>query len=695
MRHVRAGGLTAALAGLVTALALAAPAIASSVPPSRVQLRSSESPAAATSPQVAAVTAGTEMNFEVDVKLADQPGAQALAQAVSTPGGAAYGKYVTPAQWEARFSPSAADVDKVKTFLQDSGFTVGNVSADRTAISASGTAQQVEQAFATSLSYHSVQGDKLLLATRNLSVPADIAGVVAGVTGVSDTLARPDDSTGSPAVAPAGAPSASGNIQQPAGFRVAPPCGTYYGQKLDATLPPFGGGYPATPPWAVCGYTGPQFRSAYNLGAADNGAGVTVAVVDPYVSPTLFADAHQFAALNDPGNPLPASQFSELLAKSFNKTGPNQCDASGWFGEQTLDVEAVHNTAPGADILAAAAKNCGTAPLNHMLRKIIDGHLAEVISNSYGDDGGDVLDSAGDRQSTDNILLMAAATGVSVLFSSGDDGDEFTTVGSVVADYPSSSPWATAVGGTTLEIGAGGQRTGEFGWSTANSFLCNAANVAQQGCTKKQLGTWLPVNLALDGGSGGGTSFVYPQPFYQHGVVPASLSERNASVVGPQPMRVEPDISMEADPATGMLVGETQTFPNGTFYDQYRIGGTSVSSPLMAGVVARADEAAGSSLGFLNPKLYSLSGHSGAIDDIPATAPQDQSRADYANEIDSSQGILYSTRIVDYEGQEQFCDPTTNVCSTRPVALNAGPGFDSMTGLGSPAGNFVQALSRR
>lgn len=61
-----------------------------------------------------------------------------------------------------------------------------------------------------------------------------------------------------------------------------------------------------------------------------------------------------------------------------------------------------------------------------------------------------MLDSAGDRQSTDNILLMAAATGVSVLFSSGDDGDEYTTIGQVAADYPASSPWATAVGGTTL-----------------------------------------------------------------------------------------------------------------------------------------------------------------------------------------------------------------------------------------------------
>ena len=82
-------------------------------------------------------------------------------------------------------------------------------------------------------------------------------------------------------------------------------------------------------------------------------------------------------------------------------------------------------------------------------------------------------------------------------------------------------------------------------------------------------------------------------------MVPTSLSE---SALPPTPMRVEPDISMEADPATGMLVGETQTFPNGVFYDQYRIGGTSVASPLLAGVIARADQTAGHALGFLNPR---------------------------------------------------------------------------------------------
>lgn len=139
-----------------------------------------------------------------------------------------------------------------------------------------------------------------------------------------------------------------------------------------------------------------------------------MAIVDAYASPTLFSDARTFASRNDPAHPLRSGQFSELLPSSYNKT--EVCGASGWFGEQSLDVEAVHNTAPGAKILYSGARNCTTKALNDAVRKVVDGHLASVITNSYGDTGGDLLDSPADRQSTDEILMMAAGTGISVLF---------------------------------------------------------------------------------------------------------------------------------------------------------------------------------------------------------------------------------------------------------------------------------------
>ena len=78
--------------------------------------------------------------------------------------------------------------------------------------------------------------------------------------------------------------------------------------------------------------------------------------------------------------------------------------------------------------------------------------------------------------------------------------------------------------------------------------------------------------MTYDGGSGGFTSYNYTQPFYQAPVVPSSLALRNEPIIGPIPMRVVPDISMDADPSTGFLIGLHETFPNGT--DVYAQTGT-------------------------------------------------------------------------------------------------------------------------
>jgi len=682
MRQRRRLAIPATAVAVAAGLAINASAGAAASGAGTVTLKGSRPAAASTTPHAGSVSSSSRIDFEVQLRPSDLSGAKAFATAVSTPGSASYRKFLTPAQWEARFSPTARQVTEASQFLRTAGFKLGQVSADRMAIDASGTAGQIERAFSTSLSYHRVQGARLRLNDRALSVPRALGAIVAGVTGIDQTLARPFNTADNP-TAPSGG---AGSAPPPPGFRFAPPCGKYYNQKIDTTLPPYDHGYPANPTWATCGYTPSQFRSAYHLSGGSDGTGVTVAIVDAYASPTLFDDAKQYASLNDPSHPLAASQFSEVLAKRFDLS--DLCGPSGWYGEQTLDVEAVHATAPGAHILFGGAENCAQGDLNAMVRNIVDHHLANVITNSYGDPAGDVLDTESVRSATDNTLLMAAGTGISVLFSSGDWEDNYPLVGTAAPTYPASSPWATGIGGTSLKINEAGQRFGELGWSTARSFLCNSTYVQLGGCTDAQLGTWQPIDLSLDGGSGGGTSFVYPQPAYQAGVVPTSLSHANGS----EPMRVEPDISMDADPATGMLVGETQTFPNGVFYDQYRIGGTSLASPLMAGVIARADGAAGHPLGFLNPSLYALYGHSGSLFDILPAGKQDQSRADFANSLTEGDGFLYSTRIIDYEGPEQFCS-TDSHCETRPFGLHTAPGYDNMTGLGSPGEQFLSDLT--
>jgi subtilase family serine protease len=314
-----------------------------------------------------------------------------------------------------------------------------------------------------------------------------------------------------------------------------------------------------------------------------------------------------------------------------------------------------------------------------------------VVSDSWGDDLGDLLDDAAVHTAFDDTFMVADSTGVSVLFSAGDSGDNFADFGLAVPNYPSTSPFITAVGGTALEVNAKNERAAEYGWSTGHQTLCTGVTATNCGSSTTPAGS-----LAYDYGGGGGTSYYYTQPYYQAPVVPSALALRNAALFGPVPLRVIPDVSMDADPQTGFLIGLTQTFPNGTRYAQFKEGGTSLASPLLAGVVADADQAAGVSLGFLNPVLYKASSVKGTFNDIVPPSNPDAAaviRVDYTNTVDNSAGYTISLRTLDYQGPETYCDGTGN-CATRPVTLTTAPGFDSMTGLGSAGPDFVSELSK-
>jgi subtilase family serine protease len=680
-------------------LGLAAPAgaaLAATTPAGRTVVQSL-SRAATPTAELRATPASTAIDFNVGLQPTDAAGATTLAQEVSDPSSPSYRHYLTPAGWESRFSPSKSAADAVRSWLKSEGIAVEEVTPDRLTIQASGTAAAISHAFGVGLGEYRRAGRVVRLASASLTVPSSIAALISGVSGVDQELATHDGLTGAArrgaVVAKSGAP-----IPQPEGFRNAPPCSTYFKQAKDTTDPAYGGGYPALT-YAPCGYTPPQLQGAYDLSApiagGIDGNGVTVAIVDAYASPTLLADAQQYASKNQPTQPLASGQYSQVLSKSFNEV--EACEASEWFGEQTLDVEAVHATAPGANILYMGAKNCDTG-LYNSVQQVVDGHLAQIITDSWGDDGGDLLDSAGSRRSFDNVLLMAIGTGIGVQFSAGDDGDEFTTLGFTAADYPPSSPYDTAVGGSSLEVNKKNARSAELGWSTSKSELCTPLleELEEPGCSTATLNTWLPAAPgAYDYGGGGGTSYEYPEPSYQVGVVPAALAERNSAITGIA-NRVEPDISMDADPTTGMLVGETQTFPDGTYYDQYRIGGTSLSSPLFAGVMADADQAAGGPLGFVNPLLYSLDSSkttaAGAFYDVKSKKLQALVREDYLDGVDAEEGMLTSVRTLNYEGPEEFCSGTGN-CTHQNVALNTGKGFDSMTGIGTPGPSLLTELA--
>jgi subtilase family serine protease len=485
------------------------------------------------------------VNFRVYLGWRDAAGAAAVARAVSDPASPSYGRYLTPAQFRQRFSPSPADVNAVRSWLTSQGFTIAYTPANGHYVAAEGTVAQAESAFAIKLGQYAVAGKTLRAPSTDLSIPASLSAVTA-VIGVDQSadLVHTD-------VAPNAPPSP--------GFRNAPPCSTFWAEKIATDKPTFAG---SPQPYAPCGATPAQLRGAYGVaGSGFDGSGQTVAVIDAYASPTITSDVNEYSSRH--GLPtLRPGQFSQVVAPgTFRRPETPTQDPQGWYGEETLDIEAVHTMAPGARIVYVGAPN-NFRDLDAALNHVVDRRLAQIVTNSYGFSG-EFL-PPGFIKPFNDTFTQAAAEGIGVYFSSGDSGDEVANLGIASVDWPASSPWVTAVGGTSLGVTQSDGYFGETGWGTLRAPLIG--------------NTWgTPV---FQFGGGGGTSRLFAEPPYQQGVVGDDLATRWGT-----PGRVVPDVAMDGDPNTGMLVGQTQTFAEGVSYDEFRIGGTSLSSPLFAGVM--------------------------------------------------------------------------------------------------------------
>jgi subtilase family serine protease len=612
--------------------------------------------------------------IRVYLKLRNAGVAEARAVAVSDPANADYGRYLTPDQVRDAFSATAASVSLVSRWLAGQGLKVGYVPANRMYVSAQGTAAQVESAFATRLERYRVRGESLRAPATDPSVPSNLGDVVEGVVGLdqsarlikpthivgdNDRTANGSGAAASTPRAAAVAPTAGPSI----GFRNAPPCSRYFGEQQATGFPAYGGGFPSTLPWAPCGYQPGQLRSAYGLDTAlrygIDGRGVTVAVVDAFASPTIRRDITEYAKRYDPAHPWARGQYRQIVPPGiFQVPADDECDPQGWYGEQTLDVEAVHAMAPGANVLYVGGEDCEQgidAALNH----IVAGRLADIVNNSYGSTGEDI--DPAEVRIFGSITLQGALEGIGLYFSSGDDGDESINLDQPSVDFEPSLPWVTGVGGTSLAVGRSGETQFEQGWMTGFSSFEAGAYVP-------------PAPGEFLYGSGGGTSRRFGQPWYQRRVVPKALATRWSRI----PARVVPDVATLGDPNTGMLVGQTQEFTDGTYFDVYRIGGTSLSSPLFAGIMALADQVARHPHGFANPALYRAAGSS-AFRDIRPGPKRAVVRNNFANDENDADGLLTSVRTFDFPGQ----------------SIHTAPGYDDVTGLGTPNGvDFLRGLKQ-
>jgi subtilase family serine protease len=576
------------------------------------------------------------VDFRVYLGWRNEAGAAAIAAAVSNPRSSSYGHYLTPAQFRQQFAPTRANVNAVEQWLRSQGFTVGYTPANNLYVSAEGTVAQASAAFGTTFGEYAVQKMTLRSPSTALSVPASLATTVTAVVGLDD---------GADLVQPLAKPAAS----PPPVFVNAPPCSTYFGEKTTATdngpdgttVPDV---YGTAQPWAPCGYTPQQLRGAYGVPTGLTGAGVTVAIIDAYASPTIVQDVNQWST--NRGIPtLAPGQLRQVTPPGvFNRPQNPAQDPQGWSTEETLDIEAVHGMAPAADIVYVGAPN-NYRDLDAVMNKVVDNHLADIVSNSYGYASEAV--PPGFIIPQNDIYIQAAAEGIGIYFSSGD---------SPVPSWSATSPWVTAVGGTSLAVSASNTIQFETGWETGRSVL-------------QSDGTW---NVDPPGsflyGSGGGTSQLFTQPSYQAGIVPASLSKAN-NPNGPA-MRVVPDVAAVGDPNTGYLMGQTQTFPDGTVaYGEFREGGTSLSVQAFAGMMADLQQGLGHDIGFANPYLYE---HQAAFHDVQHVADTGVVRSDFKNFVDASAGYVYSFRSFDF---------------TTGLSIHTTAGYDSVTGLGSINGS--------
>ncbi|MEA2273661.1 MAG: hypothetical protein QOI98_2369 [Solirubrobacteraceae bacterium] len=420
-------------------------------------------------------------------------------------------------------------------------------------------------------------------------------------------------------------------------------------------------------------------QASYNVAplyaAGKDGSGRTIAIVDSYGSDTIAHDLHVFdqafglAPMCGEEGVSCTSQmptFKQLALQGSPATkappsksnSPGQEDKSAWALEVALDVETAHAIAPGANILLVTtptAETLGVQGFPQMMaaeQYVVDHHLADVISQSFGA----AEEAFGSKQSLEKLrhaFKSAKDNGVTVLASSGDTGtlnDRKSPVGKggssiagATVSWPGSDPLVTGVGGTSLCTDPSNTVTRTVDNVDPPTACQDAAAAGQAEIV------WSRPEAGV--ATGGGFSHRFARPDYQS-TLPAG------STPIPAESRGVPDVALVANSRTGALV-YTSLPPDGNSglicgsapcsTGWYSIGGTSLSAPQWAGLVAIAAQIAGHGLGLINPFLYGLASD-------PATYADDY--------FDVTVG--------------------SNHVNGDAASYSASPGWDPATGLGTP-----------
>ncbi len=428
----------------------------------------------------------------------------------------ASGKRLSRDELEARYGADPADVQKLQAFAAANALAVSQVNLAARTVMLTGTCDAFAKAFQVSFAMYQYEGCTYRGRTGPVNIPAELSGVVQSVLGLDN---RPQAKTH---------------------FRIA--------NSSTAN--------PHVVPAASTSFTPLQIASAYSFPTGINGKGQTVAIVE-------LGGGFTQTDLNTYFNGLGISPAPSVVAVSVDgaQNAPTG-DTSGPDTEVMLDIEVVGAVAPGANIVVYFAPNTDAGFLDAINQAATDKvNQPSVISISWG--GPESSWTAQSLQSFNSALQAASALGVSVCCASGDNGsDDGVGDGHDHVDFPSSSLFSLACGGTSLTV-SGGSISTEVVWNGGSS----------------------------GGATGGGVSDTFPIPTWQANAnVPPSRNP--GSFKG----RGVPDVAGDADPATGYQVQADGS--------SFVVGGTSAVAPLWAGLIALLNQSLGKPVGFLNPNLY-------------------------------------------------------------------------------------------
>jgi len=376
---------------------------------------------------------------------------------ILTKGSPYYRHFLSNAQWNAYFAPSAQSVSRVASLLARAGFRVESATANREILSAIAPAAVVQRYFNTTL--RMVVQPGLGLRYRNATpatIPAELAADVLTVTGLDNLESirlKPH---------PVGTPESAAAEQA----------------RLHSDTPPLFG------PAGVSELGPAVLAAGYKYPSGHTGAGVTVGIniPDDRAIPSDTATYLQYFGVTQTGT------LTVVPVKGGYSGSPQ--------GEATLDVETISGLAPAANIDVYEAPSFSNANIIASLNAVVDDDAVSSVSNSWGE--GENLVPANILKSSDNIFQQAVAKGIEVIFSSGDSGAEgdYRQNGTytVVTDWPACDPYVTALGGVHINVNA-----------TTGAIVSTTA-------------TWLNLKDGSSGyedASGGGVSKVYALPSYQ------------------------------------------------------------------------------------------------------------------------------------------------------------------------------------